>query len=176
MTLDNCEFFNNSDSIKLLEPEKFTIKPVDLKKNPKYRPPRITFRNCRFFNNSGTDLEIYGMLADGTVRIENNVFTTNNNIALKFTEFTQGDGLKAEIINTIFRPDDFNTKAPVAVSVVQDKPFGNIKFTKVTVNQDVHKKALDFNLKKPQGSLEGTLRIIAGDGSVRNEKITMENK
>ncbi len=176
LTFDNCEFFNNSKSARVAAPEKFTIKPVDLKKNPKYRPPRLTFRNCRFFNNSDLDLELYGALAEGLVRIENNVFTNPANSALKFTEFTAGDGLKAEVINTIFRPAQTNTNTPVTVASAQDKPFGNIKFTKTTVAQPVNKKAITYNLKKSSGSIAGILKVVAADGSVKNANLVMEDK
>ena len=176
MTLENCEFFNNNDSVKVLAPAKFTIKPVDLKKNPKYRPPRLNFRSCRFFNNTGIDLEIYGALADGFVRVDNSVFTTPHNTAIKFTEFTTGDGLKAEIAKTSIRPEQENRNIPVEVTVTQDKPFGNITFTKTTVKQPVHKKAIKYNLKKNQGNIAGKLQVVSNDGNVKNAELVMEGK
>ena len=176
LTIDNCEFFNNSQSVKVAAPAKFTIKPVDLKKNPKYRPPRLTFRSCRFFNNTDLDLEVYGALADGMVRIENSVFTNPANPALKFADFTAGSGLNAEVVNTIFRPAQTNTNTPVTVASVQDKPFGNIKFTKTTVAQPVNKKAITYKLKKSSGNIAGTLKVIAADGSVKNATLVMEDK
>lgn len=176
MTLENCEFFNNNDSVKILEPAKFTIKPVDLKKNPKYRPPRLNIRSCRFFNNTGTDLEIYGALDDGLVRVENSVFTTPDNTAIKFKEFTAGNGLKAEIVRTAIRPEQGNSKIPVEVTVVQDKPFGNITFTKTTVKQQVHKKAIKYDLKKNEGNIAGILQVVSDDGNVKNAELVMERK
>ena len=176
MTFENCEFFNNNDSAKILAPAKFTIKPVDLKKNPKYRPPRLNFRNCRFFNNNGTDLEIYGALADGVVRIDNSVFTTPGNTAIKFTEFTTGSGLRAEIFNTAIRPEQGNSNIPVEVTVAQDKPFGNITFTKTTVKQPVNKKAIKYDLKKNQGKIAGILQVVSNDGNVKNAELVMEGK
>ncbi|MBE6391777.1 MAG: hypothetical protein E7042_06210 [Lentisphaerae bacterium] len=176
MTLDNCEFFNNNTSVKVIAPAKFTIKPVDPKKNPKYRPPRLNFRNCRFFNNSGTDLELYGALDNALVRIENNVFTNPANRAIKFREFIAGNGVSAEIYNTIFRPAKTNPGIPILVHSLQDKPFGNIKFVKTTVCQPVNKKAIAFELKKNQGNIAGTLPVVADDGSVKNAELVMEGK
>lgn len=176
MTLDNCEFFNNGASVKLAAPEKFIIKPVDIKKNPKYRPPRLTFRSCRFFNNSGNDLELFGALADGLIRVENNVFTNAANPALVLRDFSKGNGLKAEIVSTEFRPEISNPMPPVLVSTSQSAPFGNINFIKSKVKQPVNKKAVEFDVKKAEGNIAGKLLIIAADGSVRNAVLTMEGK
>lgn len=176
MTFENCEFFNNNTSVKVIAPAKFTITPVDVKKNPKYRPPRMNFRNCRFFNNTGTDLELYGALDNAIVRLDNNVFTNPANRAIKFAEFTAGSGVSAEIHNTIFRPAKDNPTVPIMVYSLQDKPFGNIKFAKTTVYQPVNKKAIAFELKKNQGNITGTLPVVADDGSVKNAELVMEGK